>query len=353
MTKILLIEDNPDMRENTAEILELSDYDVITAENGKIGVELAKEHIPALIICDIMMPQLDGYGVLRILSKLPETASIPFIFLTAKAEKTDFRKGMKLGADDYLTKPFEEIELMDAIEMRLKKSSSFKTTIKKSGTALNQFEQHLHYAKSLEDVARNRQTTLYKKKQIVFSEGSYPHEVFFIQKGKVKLSKANTDGKEYITDLLGEGDFMGHLAILENTKHTETATILEDAEITRISRDDFYKLVHSNRDIATQFIKLLSDNIREKEVRLLQLAYSSVRQRAADALLLLKSRYQQESSSDFKMTITRDDLASIVGTATESLIRTLSDFKDEKLISINGGEITIINETKLKKVGSA
>lgn len=352
MTKILLIEDNPDMRENTAEILELSDYEVITAENGKVGVELAKEHHPNLIICDIMMPELDGYGVLRILSKLPETAGIPFIFLTAKAEKVDFRKGMKLGADDYLTKPFEEIELMDAIEMRLKKSSSVKSNISKGSNALSQFVGNLQHVKSLEDLAKNRQTTIYKKKQIVFSEGSYPHEVFFIKSGKVKLSKANVDGKEYITDLLGEGDFMGHLAILENTKHTESATILEDAEITRISRDDFYNLVHMNRDIATQFIKLLSDNIREKEQRLLQLAYSSVRQRVADALLLLKDRYQKEASSTFKMTITRDDLASIVGTATESLIRTLSDFKEEQLVSINGGEITIVNELKLKKVGS-
>ncbi|MGB0523567.1 MAG: response regulator [Flammeovirgaceae bacterium] len=352
MTKILLIEDNPDMRENTAEILELSDYDVITAENGKIGVELAKEHLPQLIICDIMMPQLDGYGVLRILSKLPETASIPFIFLTAKAEKTDFRKGMKLGADDYLTKPFEEIELMDAIEMRLKKSSSIKKNIKKSGNSLNQFVNHLQHVKNLEDAVKNRQTTLFRKKQEVFSEGSYPHEVFFIKSGKVKLSKMNADGKEYITDLLGEGDFMGHLAILENTKHTETASILEDAEITRVSRNDFYDLVHLNRDISTQFIKLLSDNIREKEERLLQLAYSSVRQRAADALLLLKARYQKEPSKDFKMSITRDDLANIVGTATESLIRTLSDFKDEGLVSINGGEITILDEVKLKRMGS-
>lgn len=353
MTKILLIEDNPEMRENIAEILELSDYEVYTAENGKVGVEIAKAHLPNLIICDIMMPELDGYGVLRILGKLPETASIPFIFLTAKAEKHDFRKGMKLGADDYLTKPFEEVELMDAIEMRLKKSQSLQETNNDAEDKLDQFigRAKLHY-KSLEELANDRQVTVYAKKQTVFTEGSYPHEVFFIKSGKVKLYKTNIDGKEYITDLLGTGDFMGHLAMLENTAHYESAMVIENAEITRISRDDFFQLLDNNRDVSAHFIKLLSNNIREKEERLLRLAYSSVRQRVADALLLLRKRYQEQQDGDFSITITRDDLASIVGTATESLIRTLSDFKEEKLVEVKGGKITIIDVPKLKKVGS-
>ena len=121
MIKVLIIEDNADVRENTAELLELSNYDVATAENGKIGVEIAKKILPDIIVCDIMMPELDGYEVLEALNKNSETASIPFIFLTAKTEKTDMRKGMNLGADDYLTKPFSENELLEAIESRLKK----------------------------------------------------------------------------------------------------------------------------------------------------------------------------------------------------------------------------------------
>src|SRR6218665_2310766 len=98
MKKILLIEDNLEVRENTSEIIALANYHVLTAENGKRGVELAQQEKPDLIVCDIMMPELDGYGVLHILSKKPETASIPFIFLTAKTEKADMRKGMNLGA---------------------------------------------------------------------------------------------------------------------------------------------------------------------------------------------------------------------------------------------------------------
>src|SRR6187402_3562660 len=123
MKKILLIEDNSDVRENTAEILLLAGYIVDTAPNGKIGVELAQTEKPDLIICDIMMPELDGYGVLHILNKKTETAGIPFIFLTAKTEKTDIRKGMNLGADDYLTKPFDDTDLLNAIETRLRNAA--------------------------------------------------------------------------------------------------------------------------------------------------------------------------------------------------------------------------------------
>ncbi len=126
MKKILIIDDNLELRENTAEIIELANYNVITADNGKAGVELALKEKPDLIICDIMMPVLDGYGVYHLLSKHKETAGIPFIFLTAKSEKSDFRKGMEMGADDYIAKPFDGIELLHAIEVRLKKNELLK-----------------------------------------------------------------------------------------------------------------------------------------------------------------------------------------------------------------------------------
>src|SRR5688572_16474414 len=141
MKKILLIEDNFEVRENTSELLTLANYEVITAENGKIGVELASKHKPDLIICNIMMPELDGYGVLHILSKKPETASIPFIFLTAKTEKADIRKGMVLGADDYLTKPFDETDLMNAVETRLKKVALMQKFYAADASGLDEFIQ--------------------------------------------------------------------------------------------------------------------------------------------------------------------------------------------------------------------
>ncbi len=123
MTTILAIEDETAIRENIQEILELEGFDVLTAENGKIGVQLAQKYHPDLIICDVMMPELDGYDVLVTLRQNPNTIEIPFIFLSAKATTADFRKGMSLGADDYLTKPFTPRELREAISIRLEKQT--------------------------------------------------------------------------------------------------------------------------------------------------------------------------------------------------------------------------------------
>lgn len=124
--KILIIEDNPEMSENVSELLNLAGYEVETANNGRHGLELARKTHPDLILCDVMMPELDGYGVLHAIEKLPELAGIPFIFVTAKTEKDDFRKGMNLGVDDYLTKPFDGDDLLNMISLRLKKCHQMK-----------------------------------------------------------------------------------------------------------------------------------------------------------------------------------------------------------------------------------
>jgi two-component system, sensor histidine kinase and response regulator len=126
MNKILIIEDDINVRRNIWELLALEDFNVIAAANGCIGVQLALKEIPDLIICDIMMPELDGYGVLKALREHPTTATIPFVYLTAKSEKTDFRQGMQLGADDYLTKPFTRAELLAAVTCRLQKQVAIK-----------------------------------------------------------------------------------------------------------------------------------------------------------------------------------------------------------------------------------
>src|SRR5690606_20342708 len=144
MKKILFIEDDTVVRENTAELLELSDFEVITASNGKIGVALAKKEKPDIIVCDIMMPELDGYGVLQALAEDPETMQIPFIFLTALTEHKGRRKGMDLSADDYLTSPFEEEELLSAIESRMAKVEILKNLREKEKSGSNTGEEQLN-----------------------------------------------------------------------------------------------------------------------------------------------------------------------------------------------------------------
>ena len=164
MKKIVLIEDQDEVRENTAEILELDGYKVYTAENGKAGVALAIREKPDLIICDIMMPVLDGYGVLHTLSKNKETAGIPFIFLTAKTEKSDFRKGMEMGADDYVTKPFDGIELLSAVEARLKKSEAIKKTYSQDAKGVNDFIEQAKETGKIQLTSNERDINTYKKK---------------------------------------------------------------------------------------------------------------------------------------------------------------------------------------------
>ncbi len=346
MKTILLIEDNKDVRENTSEILELSNYHVLTAENGKIGVELAIKQKPDLIICDIMMPVLDGYGVIHMLSKNAETAHIPFIFLTAKGERTDFRKGMELGADDYITKPFDDVELLKAVESRLNKIEAIKTGFNKNMDGLNSFFNEVKEISDLKTISQNKKIKTYKKKEIIFSEGNLPNYLYFLLKGKVKTFKQHEYGKELITTLYKEGDFFGHIALLEENAYIVSAETLEDSEIVLIPKEDFFDLIHNNVNIMQKFIKILSDNIIEKEEQLINLAYSSVRKRVANALITLVKRYQK-SDTEFNISISREDLANIVGTATESLIRTLSDFKSEKLIDIKGSNISILNIDKL------
>ncbi len=342
MKKILIIEDNEDIRDNLAEILELAGYATQTAENGKIGVEKAEKMLPDLILCDVMMPVLDGYGALSILQKKPQTAEIPFVFLTAKSEKSDFRYGMNLGADDYITKPFESNELLKVVEMRLKRSEKIKAASNK-GNDIGHFINEAKGIEALKNLADARETRQFDKKNVIYTEGGMPRYLYFIQSGKIKTYKTNDDGKELIINVLGEKEMFGYIDLLSGGQCTESAAALENATLTLIPKEDFFALLYSNRDVSAQFIKMLVGNVAAKEEQLLNLAYNSVRKKVADALHTLYSRYGSEPIS-----LLREDLAALAGTAKETLIRTLTDFKEEKMIDVEDGRISILNPEKLK-----
>lgn len=347
MKKILLIEDNKDVRENTAEILGMAQFEVITAKNGKEGVEIAFVNKPDLIICDIMMPVLDGYGVLHLLSKNENTSGIPFIFLTAKADRADFRKGMEMGADDYITKPFDDVELLNAIEKRLQKNEILQKEFSKNDSGMESFFNDVKATDSIKNFAVNREISRYKKKDSIYTSNMYPKGLYLINKGKVKDFQTNDHGKELITALYSEGDFFGYLPLLQEEKYTSSATALEDTELYMIPKNEFLQLMYSDAGVSRKFIKIISANLKEKEKQLLDLAYNSVRKRVAEALLKLSDKYKKETDLKFSMTISREDLANMVGTATETVIRVLGDFKEDKFIDILGGTITILDHKKL------
>ena len=347
MKKILIIEDQLEVRENLEEILELYGYTTITAENGKTGIEAALTQAPDLILCDVMMPELDGFGVLNILSRKSATADIPFIFLTAKTALSDMRRGMKLGADDYITKPFYKDELLEVVELRLKKSERLKN--KASGK--KGFSAFINEAKgyaALKELSNNHAVKGFKRKEMIFDEGSYPRYLYYIKSGKVKICKTNEYGKEFIINIRTIGDFIGYTALIKNENYGFSAIALEDSQLSLIPKDDFSKLLHADRDVAARFIKILVNNVAEKEEQLLNLAYNSVRKRVANALLLIDSRYKDNEKKEIKFL--RDDLARLVGTAKESVIRMLTEFKKDGYIDIKNGMITILNKKKLEEI---
>ncbi|MDP4131858.1 MAG: response regulator [Bacteroidota bacterium] len=349
MKNILVIDDNTDIRENTAEILELAGYKVFTAENGKQGVEIAISKKPDVIVCDIMMPELDGYGVLHLVRKNPDTEHIPFIFLTAKTERSDFRKGMEMGADDYVTKPFDDLELLSAVEARFKKINILQRQYTSGTSGIREFMKDVKQAGIFKHLAEKYDTQEYDKKQLIYQEGKRPRYLFYLMKGKVKTFKNHDDVKEYITDFFGEGDFIDYSALIEDKNYDDSAEVLEDAEVLQIPKDDFLQIIYTDISIAGKFIHLITQNVKEKEERLIGLAYSSLRKRIAGALLAIHSKFNGNQAGRL-VEISREDIAQYVGTATESLIRTLGDFKAEKLIEIKEGKIIIPDPARLKNL---
>jgi DNA-binding response OmpR family regulator len=350
MARILLIEDNPEIRENITEILELAGYNVDNAPDGKAGVDLALAKRPDIIICDIMMPVLDGYGVLHLIQKHPELNGVPFIFLTAKSERDEIRKGMESGADDYITKPFGGTELLNAIETRLKKAQQLREHFTSDMDGVNHLISVTYGKDYLEELRTGRDVSRYKKKQIVYSEGNHPSRLFYVQKGKVKTFKQNEDGKEFIVGLYTEGDFLGYIPLMEGRIYQETAEALDDTELLVIPRSEFEELLGSNPQVMKKFMSILASNINEKAGQLLAIAYNSLRKKVADTLITLDRTYNKTHDQNFYIDISRENLAAMAGVAKESLIRMLGELKDEKLISIEGARIRIMNYNRLEQM---
>ncbi|WP_298246928.1 response regulator [uncultured Christiangramia sp.] len=345
MKKLLLIEDDVTVRENTAELLELSNYDVITASNGKLGIETAKQEVPDIIICDIMMPEIDGYGVLEALSKNPSTLNIPFIFLSAKTEHKDIRKGMDLGADDYLTKPFEEEELLSAIESRLAKVAILKSYIKEE---TQEDEEKLKNLNDLRELFSKQELQYFKKGETIYEKDKHANYFYLVKRGIVKAHRLDNQGKELITELYKEDDFFGNHANDPQSSYEDYATAMEETQLYTVSREEFQKILAGNPMITMQLVEVLNNNLSELKNQLMDMAYGSVRKKTANTILLFAERIEKHPLKSIR--ISRADLAGVAGMAPESLIRTLSEFKKEGLIEIEGRNIKLLDSQALKMV---
>lgn len=346
--KVLLIEDDVSLSGNTAELLELSGYKVIMASNGKLGVEKAKQQHPDIIVCDIMMPELDGYGVLELLCKNKNTKSIPFIFLSAKTDRKDIRLGMNLGADDYITKPFNEEDLITAIESRLAKAAILKDNKDIPEKAKNNDGE----IKTLNDLKNffddNGELFEFEPDEVIYKEGQNSNHIFLIIKGVVKCHKLDEQGKELTTALYKEDDLFGYTSFIQNIPYQEAATAIKNTKLVGISKDQLKHLLDDNHNVTLEFIQLLTNDLIDIKDQLLQMAYSSVNKKTATAILKFAEKMNRKPDDPIK--ISRSDLASVAGIATETFIRAMSNFKKEGLIEIEGRNIRILDLQKLQDI---
>lgn len=349
MKKILVIEDNLEVRENIAELLELSGYEVAEAEHGKMGVKMALEQLPDLIICDVMMPVLDGHGTLKILQNNPKTQQIPFVFLTAKAEKEDFRVGMNLGADDYITKPFTDIELLDAVELRLDKQERHTPAITATGQGF--FNPEQYFQEQLPLFIAQHSLHSYDTQQWIFRAGDTPNALYYLQEGSIQSSVQTDFGKELTLDLYGAGDFLGLEALLTAGNYTLNATTATPCKVYIIPKLAFETWIKEEPSVAQHFMYLLALQNKHKNHWLLQMAYSSVRKRVAEGLLRLHRKYALSANQQhFEVQISREALANLVGTTKETVTRVLREFKNSNWIDLKGSHLTLLQLEALQDV---
>lgn len=350
MNKLLVIEDNEMVRENLCEILELANYKVESAVNGKAGVQKALEYQPDLIICDVMMPELDGFGVLKVMNQNPKLNHIPLIFLTAKADKADLRKGMSLGAEDYITKPFDDTDLLETIKIRLEKSQRIRQSFDHTDQGLQRFISEAKGQEKFEELSLEKEVRNYQAKDSIYEEGQIPRYLYFVIEGQVKICQMNDFGKELIISISKSGDFFGYHSLIQDSPYNNSAYTMTETSLRLIPKDDFRSLLYNNRDFTAQFVKMLSNNSEKVEKSLIDMAYGSVRKKVSNALLELCEKQNKIDSDYVKLSTTREDLASLAGTAKETLIRTLSNFKSEGVIEIEGKAIIIRDQSKLQNL---
>lgn len=347
MRKLVFVGKCAQSMPNVPEVLSIAGYEVYIAEDGKTGILLIMEKQPDLIISSIELPYLDGLSLLHVVRKHPQFVCTPVIFFTATQQLTDIRKVMTAGADDCITSPFSETELLYVVECRLQKSDMIRQHLVKNGNG--SAEAHVTEKELLEDFLHGRSHHQYGRHQPIYNEGQSPKFLYYIKQGKVRVFKSSSEGKDLVIDLCGEGDFIGHTALIQNSHYRESAASIDSTELVLVPRSEFLQLLKENVMLSNKFNLILASTLTHKNSHLVGIAYNSLRQKVAEALLLVKNKYAPAQPDNFSIQMNREVLANIAGTAKESLIRTLSDFKSERLIEVGGdGVIRIVNEKKLQ-----
>ena len=340
MKKILLLEGDTILSKDMSNILRLANYEVEVANNGKFGLETAYQNIPDLIICNLNLPDLDGIGLLRILSRHVDFNLVPFIFISKDKSLESIRRMMDMGADDFIITPVDHTELLRTVDIHIMKMEKIKASFHKkrtqNETSLDSFLKTPHTHKK------------FKKKQMIFQRGDKPNFLYYIAQGKAKSFLENEEGKEVMVTLYVEGDFIGASALLAKSPYAASAMAQEDLELVLIPKEEFIDIVNQDSFLSHDILLHLKNANTLNNERLLKFAYDSARKRVADSLLFVSDKFSSGGSVHPSIEIGRRELASLSGIAKESTIRTLTDFKKEGLIDIEDNKIILLQEEKLR-----
>ncbi len=346
---ILVIEGKKSESELLSRILELANYQVIAEKHGVAGLDAIKQFPVDLVLCNVKLQELDGFGIKSALHNIPVLNAIPFIFMADRYDRKIFRRGMDLGANDFLARPFAADELLNAVEAQLKRNEMLRSAFSDASSSV----ANPGKKKSLQDldqVLAQKIVKKIKKREIIYREDDMPHYLYYVVSGKIKAFKTNDTGKDYIIDIFREGDFFGYDCLLENKKYHESTMTIEDSELALVPKYEFYHQLCANGELSLKFIKYISDNLSVAEEKLLKLAYNSARKRVAEALLFIHTKYQTREKKNMTFAINREDISAISGLTVESVSRNLSSFRQEGLIESTNGTIRLLNLQRLQNL---
>jgi DNA-binding response OmpR family regulator len=344
MYKILIIEDDGLFSKSAEEILRLSDYEVLVAADGRNGVKKAIELIPDLILCDIQLPDLDGFGVLKAIRNSDRLRKTLFIFMSGIPQHQDFRRAMDSGADDFLLKPFTGTELLMSVSSRLQRleqlSESDSPLLDDDNLPIN-FQDRLAVRYPL---------THFKKNAQVFHSGQNIHFLIFLVEGILRCSRFDHSGKELTVAIYSPGQFVGLTEWLQGLQFQDDGHALTDLVFISVPVADFKFEILRARGVSTLLTRQLATELRNQNELLLNLAYQDLRGKVAYAFLRLHGVMQNQMDPKQSLPITRVILATIAGIAKESAVRTVLDFIEEGLLEETSEGFRILDRAGLEKI---
>ncbi|MFW6222628.1 MAG: response regulator [Bacteroidota bacterium] len=331
--RILIIEDDPVLSNNIQELLSLAGYLPTVVDNGKKGLQLVDMIAPHLVLCDIIMPDTDGLSILDFLRNKPETMHLPFIIITAKTGNDIFREAMEKGADDFLFKPFKDIELLNAIERRLRK---FEEIVPQEALHLAGISSLKGNGPPLHNIFEQAEESIYIKGESIYRQDQPAEYVYFILKGAVRIYRYNYTGKIFNTDLYFKNQIFGYKAVIEDRFRQQNAEALENSRIKKLPASVFKEALINDKAFFNYIMHLISVTLSNKEQDIIHIAYDSVTFRLGKKLLELQALAPQDY-----LDLPRAVLAQTIGTSPETLARTVRELKDMQLIKTKGKKILI------------